>query len=31
MYAKSKSVYTVQEMNEKRDIQDEETESMLES
>ena len=31
MYAKSKLVYTVQEMNEKRDIQDEETERMLES
>ena len=31
MYAKSKVVYTVQEMNEKRDIQDEETGTMLES
>ena len=31
MYAKSKLVYTVQEMNEKRDIQDEETWRMLES
>ena len=31
MYAKSKLVYTVQEMNEKRDIQDEETGKMLES
>ena len=31
MYAKSKLVYTVQEMNEKRDIEDEETERMLES
>ena len=31
MYAKSKLVYTVQEMNEKRDIQDEETGRMLES
>ena len=30
MYAKSKLVYTVQEMNEKRDIQDEETGRMLE-
>ena len=31
MYAKSKLVYTVQEMNEKRDIRDEETGRMLES
>ena len=31
MYAKSKLVYTVQEMNEKRDIEDEETGRMLES
>ena len=31
MYAKSKLVYTVQEMNEKRDIQDEETWRMLEN
>ena len=31
MYAKSKLVYTVQEMNEKRDIQDEEIGRMLES
>ena len=31
MYAKSKLVYTVHEMNEKRDIQDEETGRMLES
>ena len=31
MYAKSKLLYTVQEMNEKKDIQDEETERMLES
>ena len=31
MYAKSKLVYTVQEMNEKSDIQDEETVRMLES
>ena len=31
MYAKSKLVYTVREMNEKRDIQDEETGRMLES
>ena len=31
MYAKSKLVYTVQEMNEKRDIQDVETGWMLES
>ena len=31
MYAKSKLVYTVQEMNEKRDIQDEETGRILES
>ena len=31
MYAKSKFVYTVQEMNEKRDVQDEETGRMLES
>ena len=31
MYAKSILVYTVQEMNEKRDIQDEETGRMLES
>ena len=30
MYAKSKFVYTVQEMNEQRDIQDEETGRMLE-
>ena len=31
MYAKSKLEYTVQEMNEKKDIQDEETRRMLES
>ena len=31
MYAKSKLVYTVQEMKEQRDIQDEETGRMLES
>ena len=31
MYAKSKLVYTVQEMNKHRDIQDEETGRMLES
>ena len=31
MYAKSKLVYTVQEMNEKRDIEDEEAGRMLES
>ena len=31
MYAKSKLVYTVQEMNEMRDIQDGETGRMLES
>ena len=31
MYAKSKLVYTVQEMNEKRDIHDEETGRMLDS
>ena len=31
MYAKSKLVYTVQEMNEKKDIEDEETGRMLES
>ena len=31
MYAKSKLVYTLQEMNEKRDIEDEETGRMLES
>ena len=31
MYVKSKLVYTVQEMNEKRDIDDEETGRMLES
>ena len=31
MYAKSKLIYTVQEMNEQRDIQDEETGRMLES
>ena len=31
MYANSKLVYTVQEMNEQRDIQDEETGRMLES
>ena len=31
MYAKSKLVYTVQEMNDERDIQDEETGRMLES
>ena len=31
MYARSKLVYTVQEMNEKRDIQDEETRAMSES
>ena len=30
MYAKSKLVYTVQEMNEQRDIQDEERGRMLE-
>ena len=30
MYAKSKLVYTVQEMNDKRDIEDEETGRMLE-
>ena len=30
-YAKSKLVYTVQEMNEKKDIEDEETGRMLES
>ena len=30
MYAKSKLVHTVQEMNEKKDIQDEETGRMLE-
>ena len=29
MYAKSKLVYTVQEMNEKSDIQDEETGRLL--
>ena len=29
MYAKSKLVYTMQEMNEKRDIEDEETGRML--
>ena len=29
MYAKSKLVYTVQEMNKKRDIEDEETGRML--
>ena len=29
MYGKSKLVYTVQEMNEERDIQDEETGRML--
>ena len=31
MYAKSKLVYTVQEMNEKKGIEDEETGRMLES
>ena len=31
MYAKSKLVYKVQEMNEKKDVEDEETGSMLES
>ena len=31
MYAKSKLLYTVEEMNEKRDIEDEETRRMLES
>ena len=31
MYAKSKSVYTVQEINEKKDLQDEQTGRMLES
>ena len=31
MYAKSKFVYTVQEMNEKKDIEDEETGRMLET
>ena len=31
MYAKCKMVYTVPEMNEKRDIEDEETGRMLES
>ena len=31
MYAKSKLVYVVQEMNEKKGIQDEETWRMLES
>ena len=31
MYAKSKLVYTVQEMYEKRDIKDEETRRMLEN
>ena len=31
MYAKSNLIYTVQEMNVKRDIQDEETGRMLES
>ena len=31
MYAKSKLVYTMQEMNEKKDIEDEETGRMLES
>ena len=31
MYAKSTMVYTVQEMNGKKDIEDEETERMLES
>ena len=31
MYAKSKLVYTVQQMNDERDIQDEETGRMLES
>ena len=31
MYAKSKLVYTVQEMNENKDIEDEETWIMLES
>ena len=31
MYAKSKLVYTVLEMNEKKDIEDEETGRMLES
>ena len=31
MYAKSKLVYTVQKMNDEKDIQDEETGRMLES
>ena len=31
MYAKSKLVYTVQEVNEKKDIEDEETGRMLET
>ena len=31
MYAKSKLVFSVQEMNDERDIQDEETGRMLES
>ena len=31
MYEKSKLVYTVQELNEQRDIQDEETGRMLET
>ena len=31
MYAKSKLVYTVQEMNKKKDIEDEETGRMLEN
>ena len=31
MFAKSKLVYTVQKMNEKKDIEDEETRRMLES
>ena len=31
MYARSKLVYTVQEMKEKKDIQDEEAGMMLES
>ena len=31
MHAKSKLVYTVQEMNEKREIEDQETDRVLES
>ena len=31
MYAKSKLVYTVQEINKKKDIEDEETGRMLEN